>query len=77
MTLTPDDLESHIVVNVSSHLNKYHYLVCGCIVDVQMDRRTLLPGLLGHFSGDDLTKYVTQSTMQHEYKNTITQNKHN
>jgi len=42
MTLTSDDLESHIVVNVID-LNKYHYLVCGCIqfdyghTDVRMD----------------------------------------
>jgi len=44
-------------------LNKYHYLVCGCIVfhcgctyvrtDVRTDGQTFLPGLLGHLSGDD------------------------
>jgi len=46
LTVTSDDLEGHIVVNVSSDPNKFHYLICGCIVfdsgrtDVQMDVRT-------------------------------------
>jgi len=46
LTLTSDDLESHIIMNVSSTSNKYHYLVCGCIVfdcgrmDVGTDVRT-------------------------------------
>jgi len=46
LSLTSDDLESHIVVNVSSTLTNpyhlYHYLVCGCIeFDCgRTDRRT-------------------------------------
>ena len=33
LDLTSDNLESHIIVNVSSTLtNIFHYLVCGCIV---------------------------------------------
>ena len=31
LTLTSDNLESHIVVNLIDP-NKYHYFVCGCIV---------------------------------------------
>jgi len=32
LTLTSYDLESHIIVNCLIDVNKYHYLVCGCIV---------------------------------------------
>ena len=60
-TLTSDDLESHIVVNVSStSTNTTIWFVAALclIVDVQTDGRThgrtFLPGLLGHLSGDDL-----------------------
>ena len=59
LTLTSDDLESHIVVNVSSTLTNSD-LVCGCIVfdcgrtDGRTDVRTYVPGLLGHLSGDDI-----------------------
>jgi len=64
LTLTSDDLESLIVMNVSSALtNTSIWLVAALcfIVDVWMDwwtdrrthRRTFLPGLLGHLSGDD------------------------
>jgi len=65
LTLTSDDLESRECL---IDLNKYHYLVCGCIefdcghTDVRMygstyvrtEGWTFLPGLLGHLSGDDL-----------------------
>jgi len=57
LTLTSDDLKSYrreCLIN----LNKFHYLVCGCIVfdcgrtygqtDVRTDGRTFLPSLLGH-----------------------------
>jgi len=61
LTLTSDDLESHIIVNVSSTLTNttIWFVAALCfIVDVQMyvhtDGRTFLPGLLGHLSGDDL-----------------------
>ena len=65
LTLTSDDLESHIVVNVSSTLtNTTIWFVAGLcfIMDERMDVRmyvrsdgwTFLPGLLGHLSGDDL-----------------------
>jgi len=53
LTLTADDLESHIV-NVSSTLT-YHYLVCGCIVfdcgrtDVRTDGRRTYVRTDGHF----------------------------
>jgi len=49
--------------------NKYHYLVCGCIVFhcvlmyvrtyIRMDGRTFLLGLLGQLWGDDLKIRVT------------------
>jgi len=61
LILTSDDLESCRCESVID-LNKYHYLVCGCIeFDCErtygwMDVQTLLPGLLGHLSGDDLIK---------------------
>ena len=59
LTLTSDDLESHIVVNVlSTSTNTTIWFVAALcfIVDVrtdrrtygQTDRRTFLPGLLGH-----------------------------
>jgi len=62
LTLTSDDLESHIIVNVSSTLiNTTIWFVAALslIVDIRTygrtDVRTFLPGLLGHLSGDDLT----------------------
>jgi len=66
LTLTKDDLESHIVVNVSLTLTNITiwFVAALClIVDVQTygrntDGRTFLPGLLGHLSGDDLTNYT-------------------
>ena len=64
LTLTSDDLESHIV-NVSSTLtNSTIWLVAVLclIVDVRTDgrtdERTFLPGLLGHLGGDDLKNAV-------------------
>jgi len=57
LTLTSDDLESHIVVNVSSTLTNYTiwFVAALClIVDGRTHGRTFLPGLLGHLSGDDL-----------------------
>jgi len=66
---TSDDVESHIVVNVSLTLTNttIWFVAALClIVDVwtygrmdgrtviRTDRRTFLPGLLGHLSGDDL-----------------------
>jgi len=57
LTLTLDDLESHIVVNVSSTLTNttIGFVAALCfIVDVRTDGRTFLLGLLGHLSGDDL-----------------------
>jgi len=69
LTLTLDDLESHIIVNVSLILiNTTIWFVAALsfIVDVQtyvqmygctyvhMDGWTFLPGLLGHLSGNDL-----------------------
>ena len=54
MTLTSDDLESHIIVNVSSTLTNttiWFVAALSLIVDV---RRPFLPGLLGHLEGDDL-----------------------
>jgi len=55
VTLTPtlDDLESHIVVNVSLTLTKttIWFVAALCfILDVRTDGRTFLPGLLGHLS---------------------------
>jgi len=61
LTLTSDDLESHVVVNASSTLTNttIWFVAALClIVDVRTDGRThgrtLLPGLLGHLRGDDL-----------------------
>jgi len=64
LTLTSDDLESHIVLNVSSTLTNttIWFVAALClIVDVRMDGRTygrtFLPGFSGfsgHLSGDDL-----------------------
>jgi len=66
-----DDLESHIVVNISSTLTNttIWFVAALClIVDVRMyeltdgrmyvrtDGRIFLPGLLGHLSGNDLIK---------------------
>jgi len=51
LTLTLDDLESHIVVNVSSTLTNttIWFVAALClIVDVRTDGRTFLPGILGH-----------------------------
>ena len=63
MTLTSDDLESHIVVNVSLTLTNttIWFVDALCFIvniwtDGRTHRRTFLPGLLGHLSGDDLTK---------------------
>jgi len=57
LTLTLVDLESYHRECLID-LNKYHYLVCSCIVDIRMYSPppgwTFLPGLLGHLSGDDL-----------------------
>jgi len=57
LTLTLDDLESHIFVNVPSTLTNttIWFVAALCfIVDVRTDGRIFLPGLLGHLSGDDL-----------------------
>jgi len=63
LTLTSDDLASHIVVNVSSTLTNitrpiWFVAALSLIVDVRTyvrtDGRTLLPGLLGHILRDDL-----------------------
>jgi len=51
LTLTSDDLERHIIVNVSSTLTNstvWFVAALGLIVDVRTDGRTFLPGLLGH-----------------------------
>jgi len=59
LTLTSDDLELHTVVNVSSTLTNttIWFVAALClIVDARTDGRTFLPGLLGHFSRDDLKK---------------------
>jgi len=53
LTLTSDDLESHVVVNVSSTLtNSLFALWLHClIVDYgRTDRQTFLPGLLGYLT---------------------------
>ena len=62
LTLTSDDLESHIVVNVSSTLTNttIWFVAALCfIVDVRIDEcthgRTFLLGLLGHLLGDEMT----------------------
>jgi len=56
-----DDLESHIIVNVSSTLTNttiWFVAALSFIVDVRSDGRThgrtFLPALLGHLSRDDL-----------------------
>jgi len=57
LTVTSDDLESHIVVNVSSTLTNttIWFVAALCfIVDIRTYGWTFLPGLLGHLSGDDL-----------------------
>jgi len=57
LTLTSDDLESHIVMNVSSTLTNttIWFVAALCfIMDVQTYVRTFLPGLLGHLSRDVL-----------------------
>jgi len=57
LTLTSDDLESHIAVNVSSTLTNttiWFVAALNLTVNVRTDVRTFLPGLLGHLSGDDL-----------------------
>jgi len=55
LTLTSDDLESHIIMNVSStltHSTIWFVAALSLIVDgrtdVRTDGQTLLPGLLGH-----------------------------
>ena len=80
LTLTSDDLESHIVVNVSSTLtNTIIWFVAALCLIVDMRRadgwmygqtdvhrygRTFLPGLLGHLSRDDL-----KTNMRHDKLN--------
>jgi len=62
LTLTSDDLESHIVVDVSSTLTNttiWFVAAMSMIVDVRTDGQTFLPGLLGHLSGDDLMNQIT------------------
>jgi len=64
LTLTLDDLENHIVVNVSSTLTNttiWFVAALSLTVDVWTDGctgqtygRTFLLGLLGHLSGNDL-----------------------
>ena len=55
-------------------LNKYHYLVCGCVVfhcgrtDVRTHGRTFLPGLLGHLSGDDLKNLAKFGSVVFEFR---------
>jgi len=55
LTLTSDDLESHIIVNISSTLTNttIWFVAALCFIvdirtDVHTDRQTFLPGLLGH-----------------------------
>ena len=59
LTLTSDDLESHVVVNISSTLTNttIWFVAALCLIvdvwtdrrmDVHTDGRTFLPGLLGH-----------------------------
>ena len=64
LTLTSDDPESHIVVNVpSTFTNTTIWFVAALcfIVDVRTYGRTFLPDLLGHLSGDDLKIYNKNS----------------
>ena len=63
LSLTSDDLESHIVVNVSSTLTNTTIwfvaalsLIVDLWTDVLTDGRTFLPGLLGHLSRDNLKR---------------------
>jgi len=69
LTLTLDDLESHIIVNVSLTLTNntiWFVAALSLIVDVRTyvrtyertGGRTFLPGLLGHLSGDDLKRSI-------------------
>jgi len=71
LTLNSDVLESHRRECLID-LNKYHYLVCGCIefdagrTDVRSytytyGRRTFLSDLLGHLSEDDLKQTVVHN----------------
>ena len=80
LTLTSDDLESHIVMNVSSTLTNstiWFVAALSLIVDVRtyvqtsvrMDGRTFLPGVLshlGHLGGDDLKMGVVPHQVQRE-----------
>jgi len=63
LTLTSDDFESHIIVNVSSTLTNttiWFVAALSLIVDVRTYGRTFLPGLLGHLGGDDvITRFIT------------------
>jgi len=54
LTLSSDDLESYLRECLID-LNKYHYLVCSCVVFHcgRTDGRIFLPSLLGHLAGDD------------------------
>jgi len=65
LTLTSDDLESHIIVNVSSTLTNstIWFVAALCLWTYvrtygrtygRTDGRTFLPDLLGHLGGDDL-----------------------
>jgi len=58
LTLTSDDLGSHIVVNVSSTLTNittiWFVAALSMIVDIRMYVWIFLPGLLDHLSEDDL-----------------------
>ena len=63
LTLTSDDLESHILVDVSSTLTNTTIrfvaalsLIVDVWTDLRTDGRTFLPGLLGHLCGDVLIK---------------------
>jgi len=65
LTLTSDDLESHIVVNESSTITNttvwFVAALCFTVdvrMDVRRDRQTFLPGLLCHLSWDDLKTEV-------------------
>jgi len=74
LTLTSDDLQSHITVNVSSTLtNTTIWFVaalsfdCGCMdvrTEGRTDGRTFLPGLLGCICGDDLKKWRAGAQQQ-------------
>jgi len=65
LTLTSDDLESHIVVNDSSTLTNatIWFVATLCFIvdvrtyvctDVRSEGRTFLPDLLGHLLGDEM-----------------------